>query len=67
MKIKCPVSFGVLMATLVLTSFLTVALHSLLAWLGLMNLGLIAVLRFAAHSETNGGIVARFTDWLTAH
>jgi hypothetical protein len=67
MKIKYPVSFGILMATLVLTSFLTVALHSLLAWLGLLNLGLIASLRFVSHSETTDGVVARFTEWLTDH
>jgi hypothetical protein len=66
MKIAYPVSFGILMVTLVLTSFLTVALHSLLAWLAILNLGLICALRWAAHSETTGGFVAVFGDWINA-
>ena len=67
MKIKYPVSFGILFVTLVLTALLTVALHSLLAWLAILNLGLIIGLRFASHSETTDGVVARFTEWLTNH
>lgn len=57
MNIRYPISFGILLAVLVLTALLTVALHSLLAWLALVNLGLIVALRFAAHSEINGLLV----------
>ena len=59
MNIKYPISFGILFVTLVLTALLTVALHSLLAWLAIINLGLIVLLRFAAHSEIDGWL-ARF-------
>ena len=47
------VAFG---AAAVLTALLTVALHSLLAWLAVVNLGLIVALRYAAHSETSDAI-----------
>lgn len=65
MKIKYPVSFAILIGALVLTALLTVALHSLLAWLAVINLGLIIALRSAAHSETTDGFVARFTNRIT--
>lgn len=67
MKIKYPVSFAILIGALVLTALLTVALHSLLAWLALLNLGLIVALRFAAHSEATDGLVARISDWLNGY
>lgn len=58
--IKHPVSFYMLIVTLVLTALLTVALHSFLAWLALINLGLIILLRFASHAEADG----RMTHWM---
>jgi hypothetical protein len=65
MNIKYPISFGILIATLVLTALLTVAIHNLLAWLAVFNLGLIVLLRFTSHSETTDGIVARLNGYFS--
>jgi hypothetical protein len=62
-SIKHPVSFGILFATLVLTALLTVALHSFLAWLAVINLGLIVALRVVSHAEGDGRL-DRWIAWV---
>lgn len=58
-EIRYPASFWMTIGALVLTAFLTVALHTALVWLSIINPALIGGLRFVAHSEVDGWLARR--------